>query len=176
MTEPFENAAVAVDTLPDIETVDWQPLASRYLTEVIISRAFFIALIAGGLTVASLAGKAPALSIGKAVAALAALFVLQVAHAVIAVPKKGYALRQHDMLFKTGWIFCSVTAVPLNRIQHVELGRGPLERALGLAKLQLFTAGGSGSDLALPGLSVDTGERLREFILGRINTEDDAID
>ncbi|MEM1263016.1 MAG: PH domain-containing protein [Pseudomonadota bacterium] len=175
MSAPFDNVQVDHEALPDITTIDWQPLSDRYLTEVIISRVFLLSLVAIGIGIASMAGKMPSVSIAKAALVLAAIFALQAGHAVVAVPKKGYALRQHDVLFRTGWFFRSVTAVPLNRIQHVELGRGPLERGLGLATLQLFTAGGSGSDLALPGLEVATGERLREFILDRINAEDDAV-
>lgn len=77
---------------------------------------------------------------------------------------KGYALREHDMLYKSGWIWKRLVAVPYNRIQHVEVRRGPLEEMLDLRKLQIFTAGGSASDLSMSGLAPEQAEQLRLFI------------
>ncbi|NBB88276.1 MAG: PH domain-containing protein [Bacteroidetes bacterium] len=77
---------------------------------------------------------------------------------------KGYALREHDMLYKSGWIWKRLVAVPYNRIQHVEVRRGPIEEMLDLRKLQIFTAGGSASDLNISGLAPEQAEQLRLFI------------
>jgi membrane protein YdbS with pleckstrin-like domain len=77
---------------------------------------------------------------------------------------KGYALREHDILYKSGWIWKRWVAVPYNRIQHVEIRRGPLEEMLDLRKLQIFTAGGASSDLNISGLAPDQAEQLRLFI------------
>jgi membrane protein YdbS with pleckstrin-like domain len=77
---------------------------------------------------------------------------------------KGYALREHDMLYKSGWIWKRLVAVPYNRIQHVDVRRGPLEEMLDLRKLQIYTAGGTSSDLNIPGLAPEQAEQLRMFI------------
>ena len=84
---------------------------------------------------------------------------------VIALPKRGYVVRDKDLLFKKGVIWRSVTAVPFNRIQHVETSHSPLDRKFGLATLQLFTAGGTGGDLKIDGLAADIAEQLRVYIL-----------
>jgi len=85
----------------------------------------------------------------------------------IAVPRRGYALRDKDILFHKGVIWRSVTAVPFNRIQHVETSSTPMDRRYGLATLQLFTAGGSSGDLKIDGLGKDIAEQLRVFILDK---------
>ena len=64
-------------------------------------------------------------------------------------------------------IWRSVTAVPFNRIQHVETSNTPLDRKFGLATLQLFTAGGSSGDLKIDGLGDDIASQLRVFILDK---------
>ena len=85
----------------------------------------------------------------------------------VSVPRRGYAVRDRNILFRKGVVWRSVTAVPFNRIQHVETSSTPLERQFGLATLQLFTAGGSGGDLKIRGLGKDIAERLRVFILDK---------
>jgi membrane protein YdbS with pleckstrin-like domain len=65
-------------------------------------------------------------------------------------------------------IWRSVTAVPFNRIQHVESSNTPLDRKYDLATLQLFTAGGSSGDLKINGLDIEIAENLRIFILGKV--------
>jgi membrane protein YdbS with pleckstrin-like domain len=77
---------------------------------------------------------------------------------------RGYAVRQQDITYKKGWIFRSRTTVPFNRIQHSEINQGPLDRKYGISSLKIFTAGGSTSDLTIPGLPPEEAERLHEFI------------
>jgi hypothetical protein len=77
---------------------------------------------------------------------------------------KGYALRENDVLYKSGWLWKRKVAVPYNRIQHVEIRRGPMEELLRLRKLEIYTAGGSSSDLSIPGLDPEQAEKLRSFI------------
>ena len=42
--------------------------------------------------------------------------------------------------------------IPVDRMQHLDVDRGPVERAFGLARLSVFTAGGRGATFQLPGL------------------------
>lgn len=78
--------------------------------------------------------------------------------------KRSYALRDKDLTYKKGWIFYSTTTIPFNRIQHTEVSQGPLERRFELCSLKIFTAGGSTSDLSIPGLEEDEAQQLRDFI------------
>ena len=80
---------------------------------------------------------------------------------LLSVPKRGYVVRDKDILFRKGVVWRSVTAVPFNRIQHVETSNTPLDRKFDLATLQLFTAGGSSGDLKIDGLAARVAEQLR---------------
>jgi len=55
--------------------------------------------------------------------------------------------------------------LPLNRLQHVDLHRGPLERMFGLASLVLHTAGTHSASITIPGLDSDTASRLRDHLI-----------
>ena len=84
------------------------------------------------------------------------------------MPRRGYVVRDKDIVFRSGVIWRSVTAIPYNRIQHVEKSNTPLDRKFGVATLQLFTAGGSGGDLKIDGLGAEVAEQLRIYILDKV--------
>ncbi len=168
----YDNSPIEPDTLPGIKGISWNPLARAYMKEICIEHLIWIGVIAVGFGVfVTIAPANP--NFWFVWIGLALLLALLLTHARFAVPKKGYAIREHDILFKTGLIFQRRTAIPFNRVQHAETSRGPLERYLGLASLKLFTAGGSSGDLTIPGLEFEAADRLRDFVLDRIGKEDD---
>jgi uncharacterized protein len=85
--------------------------------------------------------------------------------------KKGYALREKDILYKKGIIATTTTIIPFNRIQHVALHEGVLDRMYDLSELQIYTAGGSSSDLSIVGLPKELAERIKTFLLNKILIE-----
>jgi hypothetical protein len=54
------------------------------------------------------------------------------------------------------------SVVPYTRIQHVDTEQGPVERMLGLMRVTVHTASGSGASLTVPGLRPDDAAALRE--------------
>jgi uncharacterized protein len=73
----------------------------------------------------------------------------------------GYADRDDDLLVVSGILFRRLVVVPYGRMQLVDVRRGPLERYLGLATVQLHTAAAT-SDATIPGLSPEEAARLRD--------------
>ena len=69
------------------------------------------------------------------------------------------------MLARYGILFIEEKAIPISRLQHVDLYRGLLERFFGLTTLIVFTAGTEGAHFRLPGLSVNRARELRDIIL-----------
>lgn len=56
-------------------------------------------------------------------------------------------------------------AIPITRLQHVDLTRGPIERLFGLTTLVVHTAGTSAASFELPGLADPEARSLRDRIL-----------
>lgn len=79
-------------------------------------------------------------------------------------PLRGYLVREHDIVYRSGWWTRTVTAVPFTRIQHSEIQQGPLGRWLGHCHLKLYTAGASGANLEIPGLSMSTARNIRRML------------
>jgi membrane protein YdbS with pleckstrin-like domain len=63
------------------------------------------------------------------------------------------------------------TAVPFVRVQHIDVAQGPIERAFGVARLMLHTAGTAHSLVVLPGLSMVTAEQLRDDIRAKLRAD-----
>ena len=66
-----------------------------------------------------------------------------------------------------GVLFRVWSSVPYTRIQHVDTRQGPIERALGLSRLLVFTASGMGADALISGLTEAEAARLRDLLSRR---------
>lgn len=69
------------------------------------------------------------------------------------------------LVARYGVVFHEEKAIPVSRLQHVDLSRGPVERLFGLATLVVHTAGTEAASFRLPGLTPDRAEQLRDAIL-----------
>ena len=100
---------------------------------------------------------------------IALVVVVSVTRAVL-TPRRvraiGYVLREDDLVFRRGILFSRLVAVPYGRMQLVDITRGPVARALGLAELRLVTAAAA-SDVTLPGLPEETATELRDELVTR---------
>lgn len=76
----------------------------------------------------------------------------------------GYRLRDDDLLVRRGILFQRFAAVPYGRMQLVDVNRGPLARALGLAEVKLVTAAAA-SNVTVPGLPMADAEALRDRLV-----------
>jgi len=57
--------------------------------------------------------------------------------------------------------------IPIARLQHVDVDRGPFERLFGLASLSVFTAGGRAATFRIVGLTPERAEAMRARVLER---------
>jgi membrane protein YdbS with pleckstrin-like domain len=81
----------------------------------------------------------------------------------------GYRLRQDDLLFRRGIMFQRQVAVPYGRMQLVDITRGPVARALGLADLRFVTAAAA-TGVTVPGLPMEEADRLRDELVALAET------
>lgn len=80
------------------------------------------------------------------------------------VKNTAYLVRENEVLVRTGALSRTTTALPLGRIQRVDLQEGPIDSSFGLAQLTFESAAESGS-VSIPGLPVETAKALRDSIL-----------
>ena len=73
----------------------------------------------------------------------------------------GYAERDDDLLVVRGVLVRRLSVVPYGRMQFLDVTAGPVERAFGLATVQLHTAAAA-TDAKIPGLAAAEAARLRD--------------
>jgi uncharacterized protein len=83
----------------------------------------------------------------------------------LAFAKCGWALEENVLWMRSGVWWQVTQLLPLSRLQHIDLKRGPLERKMGLATLTLHTAGTHAATLTLSGMAVEDAERLRDTLV-----------
>ncbi|MEJ2604573.1 MAG: PH domain-containing protein [Gammaproteobacteria bacterium] len=171
----FDNPEISTDSLPSVGEVTWTSLAGSYVAELILSHVVFLAIVVAAALGANLLGITESGSgfVLPALVYAAIHLTVVLIWAPLSVKRQGYALRDHDLLHRAGVLRRRLTAIPFNRVQHVETASGVLERLFGLATLVVYTAGGSGGDLKIHGLETESADKLRAFILRRAGQLDE---
>lgn len=83
----------------------------------------------------------------------------------------GYDMGDEQLRVLRGFLWRTDTIVPFNRIQHIDVVQGPLQRMFGLSTLIVHTAGTHNSIVTLPGLATTEAEDMRETIKGHIRQD-----
>ncbi len=169
----FENQQILTEGLPELERVKYERLEMNFLWMSLLQNAIFLAVLfaVGLIFTLTIFFDSFLTSLVKMTGIWLVFSLLLLLLSYFGFYKKGYALRERDISYKTGLIFKSVTTIPFNRVQHCELKKGPLEELFDLARVRVYTAGGMASDLSIPGLNQVRAESLKQFILRK--TEED---
>lgn len=96
--------------------------------------------------------------------------------AIVTAPRRIYArlryrLTERLLQVVRGWLFHVDTVVPLVRVQHIDVTRGPLEKMFGVATLVVHTAGTHNSIVTLPGLAPGRAAQIRDIIREHVRTD-----
>ncbi len=166
-----DAASPAVDPLrPELDSVQWRPVSARL---IVVEQIRLAGWVAAGLVVCLvmwwLFGNRLAL---VAAALVVGLGLVRAVLVVRSVRSWGYAERAEDLLVRHGLLVRRLSIVPYGRMQFVDVSAGPLERAFGLATVELHTAAAA-SDARIPGLAGPEAARLRDRLsaLGETTAE-----
>lgn len=167
-----ENPAVNMDQLPLLQDVDVLPVDRAYrkmrlLAWGVVQALIFVAVLAP--FAGQLLGWLEGVNMGLIWIPLLVQFALGglwFAEEWLGFERRGYAVRERDITYRTGWLVRNTVTIPYSMIQHSELSQGPVSRWLGLNHIKLFTAGGSGN-LRIAGLKEEKAQELRGVIDAR---------
>lgn len=76
-----------------------------------------------------------------------------------------YQLRAYDLLICKGLMWKSQRYIARDRIQHIDINTGPLDRRFGLVQVVVYAAGITGSVGLIPGLAPEDADWLKEQLL-----------
>lgn len=84
-----------------------------------------------------------------------------------------YGVGERMLQVVRGWLFHTDTIVPLARVQHLDVVRGPLDKLFGTSSLVVHTAGTHNSVVVVPGLAPARAGELRDIIREHVQTDAD---
>ncbi|MDQ3552766.1 MAG: PH domain-containing protein [Bacteroidota bacterium] len=171
----FTNTEVELNNIPAAQEVELLPVHIDYLKVLRLEWLITFLVIAAALIPLLIYVQMPVTT--KIVVVISAIVLLAGYWFIQEISFKylAYSIREKDLIFQKGWIIRIFKVCPINRIQNCSVHQGPLERKFNLATLILYTAGSQGADLKIPGLTDDEANRLRQFILQKINNENEVI-
>lgn len=169
--ENFTNDLIDTTQLPQFETVTYTPLHPNYWKVTLINLVIMLIILWSILIANMIYNDEFAVYKWHPIAIGAIITVLIFLFSRLAFLKKGFAFRQHDVLFRRGVIATNIIVIPYNRIQHVASHEGILSRYFGLSKIEIFTAGASSSDIGIPGIEKEHAESIKQLLMGKIQKQ-----
>ncbi|MBS3076847.1 PH domain-containing protein [Candidatus Pacearchaeota archaeon] len=112
-----------------------------------------------------------------AIGMLALIIIFGEIYAQLAYANWGYEFTPRELKIERGIIWKRYSNVPYERVQNVDITRGIIARIFGFSTVNIQTAGYSGyhkgggtlAEGYIPGVDIDTAERIREFVLNNIS-------
>ncbi|PQJ32966.1 hypothetical protein BST92_14010 [Nonlabens arenilitoris] len=153
--------------LPSIEQSSFEKHPKRFLNKKLVAKLFyFIPSLAGVIIPFFIVENHP--WIWKTTGSVwVLLLIISIFISYKEFFVRGYVLRENDITYRYGWLFHHQITIPFNRIQHTEINHGPIDRYFKLCELDIYTAGGSSSDLSISGLDPDKARFIKEYISQR---------
>lgn len=171
--ELFQNDQIYPEDLPNVSDIDFISLDAKHLNQIRIGTGIFSILLLLGL-ILLLTSNGYLFDVTVLLSSLLIWGIIVLGLFLITkkvFKNKGYALREKDIHYHSGWIFKKQISIPYSRIQHCDVSRGITDQMLDLSKLNVYTAGGGSSDITIPGLTEKLAEKLKGFVLKK--TEED---
>lgn len=173
---PLPDARLTSATEPPLaENADWQHLPARGTKLAAVGGAFWLGL-----------SSAVAFFVVARLVDIDASWLLAVAGGLLGAAYGAWlGVKRHrrtlwkldevGFALQRGRWWQTESHVPISRVQHLDLKRGPLERAFKLATLVIHTAGTRMAAVSVSGLDDEDAERLRDRLARQLDHHDDAL-
>lgn len=168
----FQNLEIHISDLPDFKSVDLEPVKKRYKKLIWLNQFVTFIILFVLPIVAFNFEEIPFWIPSIALGIISLIFIVRTIEIEKGFPIRKFGVRQHDMIYQSGFFHYTETVVPYNRIQHVEIKQGPLSRLFSLYSLSLYTAGASSGDLVIDGLDKSTAQKLKSKVLDKTTVVD----
>lgn len=166
--ENFTNQKIQTDDFPAYQEVVLTPLEADYWKVILINSFIFLIILAAAISSFFYFQPEIPVNIFLLLGIYAVFCVLVILSNYFSFKSKKYAFREHDVIYQSGYITVNTVIIPYNRVQHVTLFEGIVSKQFNLAKVGIFTAGGKGSDVEIPGIKKEEAERIKILLTAKI--------
>ncbi|MDT0295129.1 PH domain-containing protein [Mesonia ostreae] len=168
----FINKAIPSKELPDYRLEILEHVSKRLLSKIVAGLSVFLIIV---LIVATVLYIKDLLAVRFVIFGIfGALFLIGLifTYHFFAQKNYGFVVREKDILFQKGVLVIKTTIIPFNRVQHVSTTQSLLDKYFKLKNVKIFTAGGQGSDIKIPGLTPEKALHIKEWIAHKIVDEE----
>jgi hypothetical protein len=167
--QEFTNETIDLEKLPKYQEIELTAPNPKYWNVIVINLFVFLLLAGLGLTAFLLLNEAVKPYHLYIISGYLLISILIFLLYRLSFRRRGFALREKDIVYKHGIIAETTIIIPLNRIQHVALDEGFVSRLYGLATLQIFTAGGQSGHMYIAGIEVERARTMKEALIKRLD-------
>lgn len=85
-----------------------------------------------------------------------------------ALAYKGFAIREHDITYRSGIIFPSTVTIPFCKIQQVSIQQNPISRLFGLYSISIVNGAQLLAETNIPGLTEEKANEMKAILIEKI--------
>lgn len=161
------NRQLYIDNTDTVESLEFIRLDHKYVKVHILSTAIAYLAIMALLPLLLLSDLNHAgLIVAATEASLAIAMTINLCLAGAIWRAKGYALREHDISYRSGIIFPKTATIPFCKIQQVSVRQSIVSRFMGLYYVDILNGSQKMmSQLSIPGLTPEDADRLKATLL-----------
>lgn len=100
-------------------------------------------------------------------------FAINLSFISLAYQIKGYAIREKDITYRSGFIFTKTTTIPYSRIQQVSIKQNPISKFCHLYTVEIVNGAQYLSSLNIPGLTESTAKKIKNLLTDKLQQEND---
>ena len=164
----FTNNQIDTESLPKFEQVHFNRINKRYLVVILFNLAIAALFLAAVIFFLYVKVDDFEKFGFYMILCTALLYALVVFFSILGFFKRGYAFREHDVVYKNSVLATSTMVIPYNRVQHVALHEGPVARLFGYTRIKIYTAGAGSGDLGISGIPKDEAQNIKQLLMGKI--------
>lgn len=167
--QDFTNEVIEIDQLPKYEEITLTSPHPKYWNVMVFNICIFFLISSMASGTLLVVNKAVKPYLYPILIAYLVILLLTFVLYYLSFKKRGFALREKDIIYRSGIIAESTKIIPLNRIQHVALDEGLFSRIYNLATLEIHTAGGSSGHMQIAGIPLESAKIIKEALIKRLN-------
>ena len=156
------NRQLNFENIDKVENLNYTPLEKKYLKVQTVKTLLFLLAEEFAYRVVTTIG----IECVFLTAMIVNLFLLPKAYSY-----KGFAIREHDITYRSGIIFPSVITIPFCKIQQVSIRQNPITRIFGLYAIDIVNGAQMLEATSIPGLTEEKANDIKALIIESIRNE-----
>lgn len=167
------NKQLILNEIERVDELQYEPLETKYekvqFVSTILVYAFLMLLPLLLLLAKNFDGKLLVLIGIECVLLLAGIINLWL------IPKaylfKGFAIREHDITYRSGIIFPNIVTIPFCKVQQISVNQNPLTRMFGLYAVEIVNGAQMMASTIIPGLTEKRANEIKVLLTERVKHE-----